>query len=314
MTKIIFMGTPDFSVPILAKVHKEYGVDLVISQPARPVGRKKVMTDPPVADAAKLLGIEVYQPESMSTDEALKVVNDIDPDLIITAAFGQLLPENILNVPRLGALNVHASLLPKHRGGAPIHRALINGDSETGVTIMYMAKKLDAGDIISARSIKIEETDNTGILFDKLSRVGTALLLETLPDVLDGTKDRVEQDDAKATFSPNISKSDEVIDFNQSARDVFNQIRGLSPWPVGHTMVGDKRLKIFSATLPDTRATQEPGTITGKSETGFLVAAADGLVNITEVQLSGKKKNNALDFINNNSDLIGMKLGGTHDS
>jgi Methionyl-tRNA formyltransferase len=141
MTKIIFMGTPDFSVPILKELHKEYGVDLVISQPSRPVGRKKVMTDPPVALAAKLLGIELYQPETMKSEEAFKIVSDLKPDLIITAAFGQLLPENILNIPVLGALNVHASLLPKHRGGAPIHRAVINGDAETGVTLMYMAEK-----------------------------------------------------------------------------------------------------------------------------------------------------------------------------
>lgn len=309
MTKIIFMGTPDFSVPILKELHKEYGVDLVISQPARPVGRKKVMTDPPVALAAKLLGIELYQPETMNSEEALKIVSDIEPELIITAAFGQLLPENILNVPDKGALNVHASLLPKHRGGAPIHRALINGDSETGVTIMYMAKKLDAGDIIAAESIKIEDDDNTGTLFDKLSRVGAALLMKTLPAVIEGTNARTPQNDSEATFSPNILKADEVIRFNQPAREVFNHIRGLAPWPVGHTMQDDKRLKIFAAELTDEKTDAAPGTITGKSDNGFLVAAADGLVNITEVQLAGKKKNNALDFISNNNDLIGTKLG-----
>ncbi|CAD2078079.1 methionyl-tRNA formyltransferase [Jeotgalicoccus coquinae] len=309
MTKIIFMGTPDFSVPILKELHKEYGVDLVISQPARPVGRKKVMTDPPVATAAKLLGIETYQPETMKSDEAFEIVSDLNPDLIITAAFGQLLPENILNIPALGSLNVHASLLPKHRGGAPIHRALINGDDETGVTIMYMAKKLDAGDIIAARSINIEDSDNTGRLFDKLSGVGASLLMDTLPSVIDGTNERTPQNDSEATFSPNILKSDEVISFNKPAREVFNHIRGLAPWPVGHAMLGDKRLKIFAAELADSTVQKEPGTITGKSENGFLVASADGLVNITEVQLAGKKKNNALDFINNNSDLIGTKLG-----
>ncbi|MGO1922595.1 MAG: methionyl-tRNA formyltransferase [Jeotgalicoccus sp.] len=309
MTKIIFMGTPDFSVPILKELHKEYGVELVISQPARPVGRKKVMTDPPVAVAAKLLGIELYQPETMNSEEALKIVSDIEPDLIITAAFGQLLPENILNVPVKGALNVHASLLPKHRGGAPIHRALMNGDKETGVTIMYMAKKLDAGDIIAAESIVIEDSDNTGILFDKLSRVGASLLMKTLPDVISGTNSRTPQNDGEATFSPNILKTDEVISFNKPVRDVFNHIRGLAPWPVGHTMQDDKRLKIFAAELTDEKTDAAPGTITGKSENGFLVAAADGLVNITEVQLAGKKKNNALDFISNNSDLIGTKLG-----
>ncbi|HBV23238.1 MAG TPA: methionyl-tRNA formyltransferase [Jeotgalicoccus sp.] len=309
MTKIIFMGTPDFSVPILKELHKKYGVDLVISQPARPVGRKKVMTDPPVAVAAKLLGIELYQPETMNSEEALKIVADIEPDLIITAAFGQLLPENVLNVPAKGALNVHASLLPKHRGGAPIHRALINGDQETGVTIMYMAKKLDAGDIIAAESIQIEDNDNTGTLFDKLSRVGASLLMKTLPDVIEGTNKRTPQEDSEATFSPNILKTDEVISFNQPARDVFNRIRGLAPWPVGHTMQGDKRLKIFAAELTADKTDAAPGTITKKSDNGFLVAAADNLVNITEVQLAGKKKNNALDFINNNSDLIGTKLG-----
>lgn len=309
MTKIIFMGTPDFSVPILKELHKEYGVDLVISQPARPAGRKKVMTDPPVAVAAKLLGIELYQPETMKSAEAFEIVSDLNPDLIITAAFGQLLPENILDIPVLGSLNVHASLLPKHRGGAPIHRALINGDDKTGVTIMYMAKKLDAGDIIAARSINIEDSDNTGILFDKLSRVGASLLMDTLPSVIDGTNERTPQNDSEATFSPNILKSDEVISFNKPARVVFNHIRGLTPWPVGHTMLGDKRLKIFAAELTEGTAQKEPGTITGKSENGFLVAAADGLVNITEVQLAGRKKNNALDFINNNSDLIGTKLG-----
>ncbi len=309
MTKIIFMGTPDFSVPILKELHKEYGVDLVISQPARPAGRKKVMTDPPVAVAAKLLGIELYQPETMKSAEAFEIVSDLNPDLIITAAFGQLLPESILDIPVLGSLNVHASLLPKHRGGAPIHRALINGDDKTGVTIMYMAKKLDAGDIIAARSINIEDSDNTGILFDKLSRVGASLLMDTLPSVIDGTNERTPQNDSEATFSPNILKSDEVISFNKPARVVFNHIRGLTPWPVGHTMLGDKRLKIFAAELTEGTAQKEPGTITGKSENGFLVAAADGLVNITEVQLAGRKKNNALDFINNNSDLIGTKLG-----
>lgn len=267
------------------------------------------MTDPPVALAAKLLGIELYQPETMKSEEAFSIVSDLQPDLIITAAFGQLLPENILNIPVLGALNVHASLLPKHRGGAPIHRAVINGDDETGVTLMYMAKKLDAGDIIASRSIKIEDSDNTGTMFDKLSRVGASLLMDTLPAILDETNERTPQNDLDATFSPNILKSDEVISFNKPAREVFNHIRGLAPWPVGHTMLGDQRLKLFSAELTNQRTDKEPGTITGKSDSGFLVAAADELVNITEVQLAGKKKNKALDFINNNSDLIGRKLG-----
>lgn len=315
MTKIIFMGTPDFSVPILKELQKEYGVDLVISQPARPVGRKKVMTDPPVAVAAKLLGLEVYQPETMQTDEALQKVRDIEPDLIITAAFGQLLPEGVLEVPRYGALNVHASLLPKHRGGAPIHRAIMNGDSHTGVTIMYMAKKLDAGDIISSERIEIKDEDDTGILFHKLSHVGASLLMKTLPSVISGENERTEQDHDAATFSPNISKSDEIIDFNQDARDVFNTIRGLNPWPVGHTILDDKRLKIFSASLTNETTNKPAGTIVKQSDDGFLVATGDGLlINLTEVQLAGKKRVKAFDFINNQKDLIGERLGVNHDS
>lgn len=309
------MGTPDFSVPILKELQKEYGIDLVISQPARPVGRKKVMTDPPVAVAAKLLGIEVYQPETMQTDEAFQKVSDIEPDLIVTAAFGQLLPESVLEVPRYGALNVHASLLPKHRGGAPIHRAIMSGDSHTGVTIMYMAKKLDAGDIISSERIEIKDEDDTGTLFNKLSHVGASLLMKTLPSVLSGENERTEQDHDAATFSPNISKSDEIIDFNQDARDVFNKIRGLNPWPVGHTILDDKRLKIFSASLTNETTNKPAGTIVKQSDDGFLVATGDGvLINLTEVQLAGKKRVKAFDFINNQKNLIGERLGVNHDS
>ena len=315
MTKIIFMGIPDFSVPILKELQKEYGVDLVISQPARPVGRKKVLTDPPVAVAAKLLGIEVYQPETMQTDEALQKVSDIEPDLIITAAFGQLLPESVLEVPRYGALNVHASLLPKHRGGAPIHRAIMSGDSHTGVTIMYMAKKLDAGDIISSERIEIKDEDDTGTLFNKLSYVGASLLMKTLPSVLSGENERTEQDHDAATFSANISKKDEIIDFTKDARDVFNTIRGLNPWPVGHTTLDDKRLKIFSASLTNETTNKPAGTIVKLSDDGFLVATGDGLlINLTEVQLAGKKRVKALDFINNQKNLIGERLGVDHDS
>ena len=315
MTKIIFMGTPDFSVPILKEVYKKYGVDLVITQPARPVGRKKVMTDPPVAVLAKLLGIEVYQPETMTTDEAYDKVKEVCPDLLITAAFGQILPKRVLDLAKLGAINVHASLLPKHRGGAPIHRALINGDDKTGVTIMYMEEKLDAGNIISSAEIEIKDEDNTGSLFTKLSQLGAKLLDETLPKIIAGKNDSIKQDDQEATFSPNISKSDEVIDFTLPVRDVFNHIRGLSPWPVGHTTVDGKRLKIFSAKLTDDKSEAAAGTIVGKTEDGFSVVTGDGyLINLTEVQLSGKKKSDAKNFISNNSHLIGERLGAHYDS
>lgn len=315
MTKIIFMGTPDFSVPILKEIHKKYGVDLVISQPARPVGRKKVMTDPPVAVLAKLLGIELYQPETMTSDEAYDKVKALAPDLIITAAFGQILPKRVLELAPLGAINVHASLLPKHRGGAPIHRALINGDDKTGVTIMYMEEKLDAGNIISSTELNIKNEDNTGTLFTKLSELGAKLLVDTLPKILDGDNDSIKQDESEATYSPNISKEDEKIDFSLPAESVFNHIRGLSPWPVGHTFLDNKRLKIFSASLIDGTSDKPSGTIVAKTEDGFTVSTGDGkLVNLTEVQLAGKKKTDAKNFISNNSHLIGERLGMNYDS
>lgn len=308
MTKIIFMGTPDFSVPILEAVHKEYEIDLVISQPDRPVGRKRVMTAPPVVAAAKELGISVYQPENVSKD-GLETIEQMKPDLIITAAYGQLLSEAILQAPRLGAINVHASLLPKHRGGAPIHRSIIEGDEKTGVSIMYMEKTLDSGDVIAQKEVPILNVDNVGTLHDKLSTLGRDLLLEVLPSILNSTNDRTPQNHDEATFSPNISKNDEYIDFDRSARDVFNHIRGLNPFPGGYTKLDGKRLKLYNAKFTDEKTTEPAGKILEITEDGFMVATKDELLLITEVQPAGKKRIQAVDFINNNPNLVGLILG-----
>ncbi|CAD2076955.1 methionyl-tRNA formyltransferase [Phocicoccus pinnipedialis] len=308
MTKIIFMGTPDFSVPILEAVHKEYEIDLVISQPDRPVGRKRVMTAPPVVAAAKELGISVYQPENVSKD-GLETIEQMKPDLIITAAYGQLLSEAILQAPRLGAINVHASLLPKHRGGAPIHRSIIEGDEKTGVSIMYMEKTLDSGDVIAQKEVAILNVDNVGTLHDKLSTLGRDLLLEVLPSILNSTNDRTPQNHDEATFSPNISKNDEYIDFDRSARDVFNHIRGLNPFPGGYTKLDGKRLKLYNAKFTDEKTTEPAGKILEITEDGFMVATKDELLLITEVQPAGKKRIQAVDFINNNPNLVGLILG-----
>ncbi|MER2172650.1 MAG: methionyl-tRNA formyltransferase, partial [Psychrobacillus psychrodurans] len=236
MTSIIFMGTPAFSAPILRMlVDGGYKVEAVVTQPDRPVGRKKVLTAPPVKEEALRLGLPVIQPNKLKGSDELEQIIALKPDLIITAAFGQILPKELLDVPNLGCINVHASLLPAYRGGAPIHQAIIDGQSKTGVTIMYMEEKLDAGDIISQSEISIEHNDDTGMLFEKLSAVGSELLKETLPSIIAKTNNRTKQDDTKVTFARNISREQERIDWNNSALQLHNQIRGLHPWPVAYT-------------------------------------------------------------------------------
>ena len=228
MTKIIFMGTPPFSVPILTMLHEEgYDIVGVVTQPDRPVGRKRVMTPTPVKEEALRLGLPVYQPDRLSKSEELEQLINLQPDLIVTAAYGQIVPNELLDVPRLRSVNVHASLLPKYRGGAPIHQAIIDGERETGVTIMYMEEKLDAGNMIAKRAIPITDEDDTGTMFDKLSLVGRDLLKETMPAIIAGTNDSIPQDESLVTFASNITREQERIDWNKSARQIFNHVRGL---------------------------------------------------------------------------------------
>ena len=207
MTKIVFMGTPDFSVPVLQRIlHDGYEVIAVVTQPDRPVGRKRVMTPPPVKVEALKHNIPVYQPEKIRNREDLDQILALEPDLIVTAAFGQILPKELLDAPKLGCINVHASLLPELRGGAPIHYAILEGKKQTGITIMYMAEKLDAGDILTQAAVEIAEDDNVGTLHDKLSAIGSDLLSETLPKLIAGELKGIPQDDAKATFASNIKR------------------------------------------------------------------------------------------------------------
>lgn len=311
--KIVFMGTPDFSVPILRGLVSEgWEIELVVTQPDRPKGRKKTLTPPPVKEEAERLGLDVYQPEKIKDADAAARVLEIKPDLIITAAFGQILPRVILDAPTYGCINVHASLLPKYRGGAPIHQAVIDGEEETGVTIMYMVEKLDAGAMISQRAITIEEEDTAGSMHDKLSMLGKDLLLETLPQLINGEIEAKEQNEQLVTFAPNIKKEDERIDWSQSAQSVYNQIRGLFPWPVAYTTVNSERIKIWQASLPELTAEEDPGTVTGTSPDGIDVACGDGrVVRLTLLQPSGKKQMNAETFLNGKGSTwkTGMKLG-----
>lgn len=300
MTKLVFMGTPAFSVPILdGLVAAGYEVLAVVTQPDRPVGRKRLLTPPPVKVGALKHGIEVLQPEKISGSEEMARVIELNPDLIVTAAFGQFLPEALLKAPTHGAINVHASLLPKYRGGAPVHYAIIKGEQETGVTIMEMVKKMDAGDIIRQGALPITESDDVGTMFDKLSALGKELLLETLPDYLAGKITPVPQDESQVTYSPNISREEEAIDWQKTATEVNNQIRGMRPWPVAYTMFGESRWKLFEATVSDEQTSAQPGTIIEINKKNFAIACGAGTVLIiNRLQPAGKGQLSAAEFLN----------------
>ena len=306
MTSIIFMGTPAFSAPILRMLVEEgYKVKAVVTQPDRPVGRKKVLTAPPVKEEAIQLGLPVIQPNKLKGSDELKQIIALKPDLIITAAFGQILPKELLDVPDLGCINVHASLLPSYRGGAPIHQAIIDGQTKTGVTIMYMEEKLDAGDIISQSEIPIEHTDDTGLLFEKLSAVGSDLLKETLPSIIAKENNRTKQDDSQVTFAKNISRDQERIDWNNSALQLHNQIRGLHPWPVAYTTIDGQVTKIWKANTISTQTNEKPGTVVEIESDYFVVQTGQSdAIRINELQPAGKKKMSAEDYLRG----VGSKL------
>ncbi|MDW4041496.1 methionyl-tRNA formyltransferase [Staphylococcus saprophyticus] len=290
MSKVIFMGTPDFSTKVLEMLIAEHDVIAVVTQPDRPVGRKRVLTPPPVKEVAIKHGLPVYQPEKLAQSSELEQLIDLEADLIVTAAFGQILPELLLNAPKLGAINVHASLLPKYRGGAPIHQAIMDGQTETGISIMYMVKKLDAGDIISQQAIEIEHQDDVGTMHDKLSFLGAELLKETLPSIINGTNNRITQNESEASFATNISREQEKIDWYQSAEVIYNHIRGLSPWPVAYTVIDDGNMKVYASRIEKGK-TGEPGTIIETTKKAIIVATgSDDAIALTDIQVAGKKR------------------------
>ncbi|KOO49332.1 methionyl-tRNA formyltransferase [Viridibacillus arvi] len=299
MISIVFMGTPAFSVPVLRMLHEEgYDIKAVVTQPDRPVGRKRVLTPPPVKEEAVRLGLPVIQPEKLRGSEELQEILALNPDLIVTAAFGQILPKELLDTPKLGCVNVHASLLPAYRGGAPIHQCLIDGQEKTGVTIMYMAVKLDAGDIISQAELNIDEQDHTGLLFDKLSIIGRDLLKETLPSIIDGTNNRIPQDEEKVTFAHNISREQELVNWQQNSTEIYNQVRGLHPWPVAYTKLHGDNVKIWWAQKSDKNHNEIPGTVIAIDKEYFTVATGNGeAINILDLQPAGKKRMTAMDYL-----------------
>ncbi len=296
--KVIFMGTPEFCVPILESLIKECDVIAVVTKPDKEVGRKKEIVYSPIKKVALNNNIKVIQPIKIRNE--YQEILDLKPDIIITCAYGQIIPEVILNAPKYGCINVHASLLPKLRGGAPIHKAIIYGYDKTGITIMYMDKGMDTGDMISKVEVVIEDNDTTETLHNKLQKVAVPLLMDTLPSIIAGTNKREKQNNDEATYAYNVSREEEHVDFNSTSKEIFNKIRGLNSWPGAYAILDDKNVKLWMCKINDKVYDKTPGTIVNLSKEGMEVVTKDGSILITELQLPGKKKMSIKDFVNGN--------------
>lgn len=305
-TSVVFMGTPEFAVPILQSLidNPEYDVQAVLTQPDHHIGRKRTLHQSPVKELAEQYNIEVLQPAKLSKSPEMEKIISLQPDLMITAAYGQFLPTKLLAAAKIAAINVHGSLLPKYRGGAPIQYSIINGDKETGVSIMYMVKKMDAGDIISQRSIPIEDTDDSGTMFKKVSLLGRDLLLETLPKLISGDVNPVAQDPDKVVFSPNITSEQEQIDFRLPARLIDAKVRGLRPAPLGNMVIDGLRTKIYDVTPLEEKTDLEPGKVVRVTKHQLVIAAGDGTTyQINKLKPAGKKAMDITSYLNGHKDI-----------
>ena len=305
--RVVFMGTPDFSVPVLEMLIRETNVIMVVTQPDSYVGRHHELTFSPVKKVAINNNIEVYQPEKIRKE--YDHILEVNPDVIITCAYGQIIPKELLDAPKYKAINVHASLLPKLRGGSPLHRAILGDYHETGITIMYMAPGMDDGDIITQEKIEITDDDNVGTIHDKLSVLGSELLLKTLPSIFDGTNSRIKQDESEVTFAYNIKREEEKVDFNKTAREVFNHIRGLYPFPCAYTEINGEIVKLCESKIGES-TNGEVSTITNIYKDSIGIKCSDKEILITRVKPSGKKEMSARDYINGRKieELKGVKL------
>ena len=288
------MGTPDFAVPILETLIQNTNVVLVVSQPDKKVGRKQILTKTPIHEVADKYGIPVFQPEKIKND--YERILEVKPDIIITCAYGQIIPKVLLELPRLGCINVHASLLPKLRGGAPLHHAIIDGLDKTGVTIMYMDEAMDTGDIISTISYDIKSSDTTEDIHDTLRELGAKLLIDTLPSIVLGTNRRIKQNETEATYGYNITREEEHIDFNKSGILIDRLVRGLYSWPLANTIIGDTEYKIVAGYF--VKGKGNPGMISDISKKVLGIGCLDGTYYVTKIKPAGKKIMDIKDFLN----------------
>lgn len=307
--KVVFMGTPLYSVPVLEMLIENTNVVGVVTQPDKAIGRKKILTPCPVKELALKNSIKVFSPNSIKED--YQEILSLNPDIIITCAYGQIIPEEVIYFPKYDTVNVHASLLPSYRGGAPIQRAIMNGEKEMGVTIMYTDKGMDSGDIIKSNSFLVDDNDTYDVISEKMSKMGAELLLDVLPSIIDGTCTREKQDSSLVSFAPVIKREDEHIDFNNSSLSIHNKIRGLSSVPGAYAILDNMNVKIFLSSLEDCKATSmDCGTITRISKDAIFVACNNREIKIIEIQIPGKKRIKVRDYLNGirKEDLIGKKF------
>lgn len=297
--RIVFMGTPDFAVPslkaLLAAGHEIVGV---FTQPDKPKNRGMKLAPSPVKVVAQEYQLPIFQPTTLKTDEAYDILVDLQPELIAVAAYGKILPKKILDLPVLGCINVHSSLLPRYRGAAPINWAILNGDQETGVTIMYMAEGLDTGDIISQQTTPIDSNETVESLHDRLAEIGAELLVKTVTAIGAGMATRTPQDDSLSSYASMLSRDLSPIDFNKPAHQIHNQVRGLIPWPATSVEIGGITFKIFSVEETDESSEKPAGTVLGADKKGINVVCGDGkVIRILELQAPGKKRMRAVDYL-----------------
>jgi methionyl-tRNA formyltransferase len=294
--RTIFMGTPEFSLSTMQGLI-DFGVNLcaVYTQPDRPKGRGKKLAPPPVKELALKYAVPVYQPLKLRDPAVVEELRQLAPDLIVVVAYGQILPKSVLEIPKYGCINVHASLLPRYRGAAPINKAIVDGETETGVTTMYMDVGLDTGDMLVKRTTPIGEQETAGEVHDRLARLGNEAMEETLRQLCAGTLVAQKQDDALSNYAPMLKKNDGCIDWQRSARDIHNQVRGLDPWPGAYTALQGDVLKISQTSVEAGAGT--PGSVISAAADGVCIACGDGVLRIGELQLPGKKRLTAADFL-----------------
>ena len=307
--RVLFMVTPEFAVPTLEALIQEHEVIGVFTQPDKPKGRGKAMAFPPVKEKALEHDIPVYQPVKVREASVVEEIKEMAPEAIVVVAFGQILPESILNIPKYGCINVHASLLPKYRGAAPMQWSIIDGETETGITTMYMAKGLDTGDMILKAKITMDPKETGETLHDKLSVLGGPLIIETLKQLEAGTAPRIKQDDSLSCYASMLDKELGCIDWSKDAASIERLIRGLNSWPSAYTFWNGKTLKIWNSDVVPYEGEEENGTVIAKDKLSFTVKCGENALKILEVQLQGKKRMAAQAFLVGNQDETGMRLG-----
>ncbi len=308
--KIVFMGTPDFALASLDKlIDGGYEIAAVVTQPDRPKGRGKKLTPPPVKERALGAGLRVLQPERVKDSGFIEALKELSPDIIIVVAYGQILPEEIINLPAMGCINVHASLLPKYRGAAPINWCIINGESRTGVTTMYMDKGMDTGDILLQRETEIGEDETAGELHDRLAVLGADLLLETLEGIQRKEVERKVQDHSAATYAPQLVRENGRVDWNLDAKSIYNIIRGTNPWPGCYTVYKGERMKLWEAKVLERKSSGIAGKVLEAGHGGMLVQAGSGTLLVTMIQMPSSRVMTVDEYLRGNSLETGYILG-----